>query len=103
MGEMELGDAGAEELSESLKYCFNLQHLFLDNNKLTDVGGVNIVQGIVTLKCLETLTLRRNALGLATSAAMADVLPRCPALVRLGLDGGFCCCHDLIDAWKSEG
>jgi polyhydroxyalkanoate synthesis regulator phasin len=64
----DLGDRGAEEVTELLAECTCLEHLAVRNCSFSDLGMGTLAAGVARSKALQTLDVRQNALATGGAA-----------------------------------
>ncbi|XP_069066270.1 MHC class II transactivator isoform X1 [Pleurodeles waltl] len=80
-----IGDKGAEKLSEIFRELTKLETLDLSQNRITDLGVEKLAQALPSLTCLQKLSLYNNQIGDYGAEKIGDILPLLTSLTVLAL------------------
>ncbi|XP_078519287.1 MHC class II transactivator isoform X2 [Lissotriton helveticus] len=80
-----IGDRGAEKLSERFRELTKLETLDLSQNTITDLGVEKLAQAFPSLTCLQKLSLYNNQIGDYGAEKIGDILPLLTSLTVLAL------------------
>lgn len=90
-----IGSRGATGIAKLLSESTALAKLNLEQNKIDDIGGMELIAAIATNSILTKLNLNSNRLGATTMRAIGAILSMNSALQSLSLTSNNHLCHSI--------